>query len=69
MLTLNSRRDLKVARRRLKVLEDKLITNAHNLNVEQKCQNLHQSFLPALDTTVVLANKATGRSSPRAYLQ
>ncbi|XP_039977801.1 uncharacterized protein LOC120786423 [Xiphias gladius] len=64
-----SQRDLKVARRRLKVLEDKLITNAHNLNVEQKCQNLHQSFLPALDTTVVLAKKATGRSSPRAYLQ
>ncbi|XP_039977799.1 uncharacterized protein LOC120786420 [Xiphias gladius] len=64
-----SQRDLKVARRRLKVLEDKLVTNAHNLNVEQKCQNLHQSFLPALDTTVVLAKKATGRSSPRAYLQ
>ncbi|XP_018553536.1 uncharacterized protein LOC108898145 [Lates calcarifer] len=69
-----SQQDLELSRRRLMILEDKLAKNAHTLEVEQKCQNLHQSFLPALDTTVILANKprirpAVGRSSPHTYLQ
>lgn len=55
-------------------LEGKLDKNAQTLNVEQKCQNLHQSFLPALDTIVILANKpqipsTMGRSIPHAHLQ
>ncbi|XP_056255193.1 uncharacterized protein LOC130183628 [Seriola aureovittata] len=69
-----SQQELGLTRRRLMILEDKLAKNAHTLDVEQKCQNLHQSFLPTLDTIVVLANKpqipsTMGRSSPHAYLQ
>ncbi|XP_022602814.1 uncharacterized protein LOC111223074 [Seriola dumerili] len=70
----HSQQELGLTRRRLMILEDKLAKNAHTLDVEQKCQNLHQSFLPTLDTIVVLANKpqipsTMGRSSPHAYLQ
>ncbi|XP_040909687.1 uncharacterized protein LOC121192176 [Toxotes jaculatrix] len=66
--------DLELTRRRLMILENKLGKNAQALQVEQKCQNLHESFLPALNTTVVLANKpkfhtTTGLSDPLAYLQ
>lgn len=68
MLNLIYRQDLEVTRRRLMILEDKLAKNTRALEVEQKCQNLHQSFLPSLDTIVVLASKprvcvAMGQSS------
>ncbi|XP_070778247.1 tektin-B1-like [Enoplosus armatus] len=52
-----SHQDLELTRRRLMILDDKLAKNARALEVEQKCQSLHQSFLPALDTIVVFANK------------
>ncbi|XP_047461549.1 uncharacterized protein LOC125020252 [Mugil cephalus] len=66
--------DLELKHRRLMTLEEKLSKNARALEVEQKCQKLHQSFLSALDTAVVLMNKpklctTTGCSSPYAYLQ
>ncbi|KAG7237791.1 hypothetical protein INR49_031804 [Caranx melampygus] len=69
----HSEQELMLAHRRLMTLEDKMDKNAQTLNVEQKCQNLHQSFLPALDTAVILANKpqipsTMGRSSPHAHL-
>lgn len=73
MLNSICRQDLEITRRRLMILEDKLAKNARALEVEQKCQILHQSFLPALDTTVILANKprlcaAPGHSSALSYL-
>uniref|UniRef100_A0A8C4IZV1 Tektin n=1 Tax=Dicentrarchus labrax TaxID=13489 RepID=A0A8C4IZV1_DICLA len=37
---------------RLSTLEDKMATNAHALDVEQKCHNLHQSFLPLYNPNV-----------------
>ncbi|XP_039675339.1 tektin-B1-like isoform X3 [Perca fluviatilis] len=52
-----SQQDLELTRRRLMILEDNLAKNAYALEVERKCQNLHQSFLPVLDTIVVLANR------------
>ncbi|KAM4539304.1 tektin-B1-like [Odontesthes bonariensis] len=52
-----SQQDLELTQRRLVILEDKLAKNARTLEMEQRCQKLHQSFLPALDTAVVLANK------------
>ncbi|XP_042290770.1 tektin-B1-like [Thunnus maccoyii] len=55
--------DTELKCRRLKVVEDELAKNAHALGVQQKCLNLHQSFLPALDTTVVLANKPQLRTA------
>ncbi|XP_044026711.1 tektin-4-like isoform X2 [Siniperca chuatsi] len=69
-----SQQDLELTHRRLMILEDKLAKNARTLEVEQKCENLHRSFLPALNTTVVLANKprlctATGHSSTHSNLQ
>lgn len=74
MVNLILRQDMELTRRRLMIVEDKLAKNARALDVQQKCMNLHQSFLPALDTTVILANKprlctATGRCTPIAYLQ
>ncbi|XP_059206442.1 uncharacterized protein LOC131985389 [Centropristis striata] len=67
-----SQQDLEITRRRLMILEDKLASNARTLKVEQKCQDLHKSFLPALDTTVVLANKprlSRSHCSALSYLQ
>ncbi|KAK5855088.1 hypothetical protein PBY51_005223 [Eleginops maclovinus] len=67
-----SQRELEVAHRHLTILEEKLAKNVRIIEVEQKCQKLHQSFLPALDTSVILANKprfSTGRSSAFSYLQ
>ncbi|XP_071355652.1 tektin-2-like [Trachinotus anak] len=69
-----SQQELQLTHRRLMILEDKLSKNAQTLDVEQKCRNLHQSFLPALDTTVVLANKpqirtTVGCSRAHAYLE
>ncbi|XP_028453831.1 tektin-B1 isoform X3 [Perca flavescens] len=52
-----SQQDLELTRRRLMILEDNLAKNAYALEVERKCQNLHQSFLPGLETIVVLANR------------
>lgn len=74
MINLIHRQDTEVKRRHLMIVEDKLAKNACALDVQQKCLNLHQSFLPALDTAVVLANKpricaATGRYTPIAHLQ
>ncbi|XP_051245962.1 uncharacterized protein LOC127357661 [Dicentrarchus labrax] len=71
---MRSQQDLELSRRHLMILEGKLAKNAQAQEVEQKCQNLHQSFLPALDTIVVLANKprlhtAMGHSSAHSYLQ
>ncbi|XP_070702970.1 tektin-B1-like [Pempheris klunzingeri] len=60
---MHSQQDLEITRRRLMVLEDKLAQNARALEVEQKCQSLHQSFLPALDTTVILVNKPWVRTA------
>ncbi|XP_031152162.1 tektin-B1-like isoform X1 [Sander lucioperca] len=67
-----SQQDLELTRRRLMILEDNLAKNAFALEVERKCQNLHQSFLPALDTIVVLANRprlCTGNHRAHSYLQ
>lgn len=60
-------RDMEPVHRRLTILEDRLDTNTHILKVEQKCHNLHQSFLP-LHYTVVIPNKAR-LSSPYSFLQ
>ncbi|KAE8282012.1 Tektin-2 [Larimichthys crocea] len=69
-----SQQDLEVAHRRLMILENKLSKNAQALDVEQRCQTLHQSFLPALNTTVILANKprfctSMARPSALSYFQ
>ncbi|XP_029299563.1 LOW QUALITY PROTEIN: uncharacterized protein LOC115016036 [Cottoperca gobio] len=67
-----SQQDLEVTCRRLIILDNKLANNVCTMELEQKCQNLHHSFLPALDTTVILTNKPrfhTGRSSALSYLQ
>lgn len=71
MLNLFSRQDLELTQRRTMMLENKMTKNAHILEGEEKCQNLHQSFLPALDTSVVYANKTklhTGSASAYSYL-
>ncbi|XP_034747513.1 tektin-B1-like isoform X1 [Etheostoma cragini] len=67
-----SQQDLELTHRRLMILEDNLAKNAYALEVERKCQNLHQSFLPSLDTIVVLANRprlCTGNHRVPSYLQ
>ncbi|XP_054462525.1 uncharacterized protein LOC129097643 [Anoplopoma fimbria] len=67
-----SQQDLELTHRRLMILEDKMAKNAHTLEVEQKCKKLHQSFLPAVDASVVFANKPklrAGHSSAYSYLQ
>lgn len=74
MLNCIFRQDLEVAHRRLMILENKLSKNAQALDVEQRCQTLHQSFLPALNTTVILANKprfctSMARPSALSYFQ
>ncbi|XP_068432199.1 tektin-2-like [Clinocottus analis] len=64
-----SQQELELTQRRLMILENKMAKNAHNLEGEKKCQNLHQSFLPALDTSVVFVNKTKPRqSSAYSYL-
>lgn len=66
------RQDLELSHRHLMILEAKLAKNGCTIELEQKCQNLHQSFIPALDTIVVLANKpglSIGHSSAQSYLQ
>ncbi|XP_034401350.1 tektin-5-like [Cyclopterus lumpus] len=64
-----SQQDLKLTHRRLMILEDKMAKNAHILEGEEKCQNLHQSFLPALDTSVANNTKLrTGSCSAYSYL-
>lgn len=54
------------------ILEDKLAKNVSHMEVEQRCQKLHQSFLPALNTSVILTNKprfSPDSSSLLSYLQ
>ncbi|XP_032392033.1 tektin-B1 isoform X2 [Etheostoma spectabile] len=68
----HSQQDLELTHRRLMILEDNLAKNAYALEVERKCQNLHQSFLPSLDTIVVLANRprlCTGNHRAHSYSQ
>ncbi|XP_034097183.1 uncharacterized protein LOC117563122 [Gymnodraco acuticeps] len=67
-----SQRDLEVAHSHLMILEYKLAKNVSHMEVEQRCQKLHQSFLPALDTSVILTNKprfSPDSSSLLSYLQ
>ncbi|XP_024862491.1 uncharacterized protein LOC108238987 [Kryptolebias marmoratus] len=69
-----SHQELQLAYRRLAIVEDKLVKNSHSLEVTQSCQNLHRSFLPALDRAVVLTNKprlrpVTSSFSTQTYLQ
>ncbi|XP_072227224.1 tektin-B1-like [Leuresthes tenuis] len=69
-----TQQNLELTHRRLVILEDKLAKNACTLEMEQRCQKVHQSFLPALDTAVVLTNKprmpaAINTSSICTYLQ
>ncbi|TNN61440.1 Tektin-B1 [Liparis tanakae] len=66
-----SQQDLELTQRHTMILENKMTKNAHILEGEEKCQNLHQSFLHALDTSVVYANKTklhTGPTSAYSYL-
>ncbi|KAM9737186.1 LOW QUALITY PROTEIN: tektin-B1-like [Menidia menidia] len=52
-----SQKELELSGRRLLVLDQRLALSAGALETERRCQKLHQSFLPALDTAVVLANR------------
>ncbi|XP_067439286.1 tektin-B1-like [Thunnus thynnus] len=66
--------DMEPINRRLSILEDRLATNAEALEIEQKCQNLHQSFLPLHNTTVVIPSKprfcrSLRSSSPYSFFQ
>lgn len=66
--------NLELQHKHLMIVEEKLSKNAHILGVEQKCQSLLQTFQPAHDTVVVLANKAklhktTSSSSCRECFQ
>lgn len=66
--------DMEPINRQLSSLEDRLATNAEALEVEQRCQNLYQSFLPLHNTTVVIPSKprfcrGLGSSSPLAFIQ
>ncbi|XP_041822838.1 tektin-2-like isoform X2 [Melanotaenia boesemani] len=53
-----AQKDLELEQKHLVILDNKLVQNDRTLQVQQRCYNLHQSFLPALDNAVVLANKA-----------
>ncbi|XP_042074859.1 uncharacterized protein LOC102312678 [Haplochromis burtoni] len=69
-----SHQNLELQNKHLMIVEEELSKNAHILGVEQKCQSLLQTFQPAHDTVVVLANKAklhktTSSSSCRECFQ
>ncbi|XP_005478576.1 tektin-5 [Oreochromis niloticus] len=53
-----SHQNLELQHKHLMIVEEKLAKKTHILEVEQKCQSLLQTFQPAHDTVVVLANKA-----------
>ncbi|XP_075961756.1 tektin-2-like [Anarhichas minor] len=61
-----SQQDLELTHRRLMILGDQIAKNARTLEEEQKCQNLHQSFLPVLDKSVVFAAPALTPTCRRA---
>ncbi|XP_071378126.1 tektin-2-like [Centroberyx affinis] len=50
--------------RDLFILENRLADRARALNVDQKCQNLRQRFLPLCGAAVVIANKPKLRLAP-----
>ncbi|KAM8840522.1 tektin-B1-like [Spinachia spinachia] len=68
----HSQQELENKHKTMMTLQDHIDQNACTMLEAQKCQKLHQSFLPALDPAVVFANKPAvrpGRSSAYSYLQ
>lgn len=70
----NTQRDLELTQHRLVTVENKIARIARHLEIQQKCQNLHQSFLPPCASTAILTNgphlnKAMGSSSLSTYIQ
>ncbi|XP_051811957.1 uncharacterized protein LOC110956693 isoform X2 [Acanthochromis polyacanthus] len=70
----NSQNSLVLAEHRLMALENKMAKNAQHLQTQQKCQSLHQSFLPPRGSTVILANRprlhgATSSTSLSTFTQ
>ncbi|XP_008304817.1 tektin-4-like [Stegastes partitus] len=60
----NSQQDLALTQHRLKLLESKIAKNAQHLETQQRCQNLHQSFLPPRGSTVILGNRPQLHTAP-----
>lgn len=72
MLNLICRQELECKHKTMMTLQDHIDKNVSTIGKVQKCQELHQSFLPALDRAVVFANKPVpcpGRSNAYPHLQ
>ncbi|XP_037330728.1 tektin-5-like [Pungitius pungitius] len=68
----HAQQELECTQKTMITVQDHIDRNARTMGEAQKCQKLHQSFLPALDPAVVFANKHAvrpGRSSAYSYLQ